>query len=378
MNELKMLRDEIDSIDEEIVRLFEKRMLVAEDVAKFKLKIGKQVFDKEREKEKIAKVRDLATTDFNEQGIASLFGQLMTISRMRQYMLIAEKTEPAFGFVFDEQRTDKNTKVVFSGVMGAYGQQAMDDYFGTDIDSFNMLTFKETMDAVSGGRAEYGVLPIENSSTGIINDVYDLLSSSQNYIVGECVVKVDHALLGTPDAEIGDIKTVYSHPQGLLQCRRFLKRTDWEQISLANTSIAAKKVVDDMDKTQAAIASERAAACHGLKILASKINDIDNNSTRFIIIKNKKEYKREADKVSISFELPHESGTLYHILSHFIFNGLNMTKIESRPIRGKKWQYRFFIDFEGNLSNQAVKDAITGIEAETTGFRILGNYIGAE
>lgn len=377
MDRLLELRDKIDEIDKEIIRLFEERMEAAEGVADYKRKVGKAVFDKEREDEKIKKVKALASSEFNAQGAEALFGQLMSISRMRQYTLIAGETKEVFGFRPAQQKTDSHTKVVFAGVPGAYGQQAMEGYFGQEIDSFDVPTFKEAVAAVSSGEAEYGVLPIENSSTGSITDVYDLLSANHNYIVGEYILKIEHALLGFPGAKIEDIKTVYSHPQGLLQCRKFLNGRDWKSISLENTAIAAKKVLDDKDKSQAAVASKRAAKYYGLEVLNEKINDIDNNSTRFIIIKHEKVYKENSDKISICFELPHKTGSLYHILAHFIFNGLNMSSIESRPIRGMKWQYRFFIDVEGNLADKAVINALTGVRSETEKFRILGNYKSA-
>lgn len=377
MDRLLELRDKIDEIDREIIRLFEERMEAAEGVADYKRKVGKAVFDKEREDEKIKKVKALASSEFNAQGAEALFGQLMSISRMRQYTLIAGETKEVFGFMPAQQKTDSHTKVVFAGVPGAYGQQAMEGYFGQEIDSFDVPTFKEAVAAVSSGEAEYGVLPIENSSTGSITDVYDLLSANHNYIVGEYILKIEHALLGFPGAKIEDIKTVYSHPQGLLQCRKFLNGRDWKSISLENTAIAAKKVLDDKDKSQAAVASKRAAKYYGLEVLNEKINDIDNNSTRFIIIKHEKVYKENSDKISICFELPHKTGSLYHILAHFIFNGLNMSSIESRPIRGMKWQYRFFIDVEGNLADKAVINALTGVRSETEKFRILGNYKSA-
>lgn len=378
MNPLLELRDQIDHIDEQIVDLFEQRMSLAEQVAAYKLTIGKKVLDLDREKEKVEKVQQLAHTDFNKQGVASIFENLMAISRMRQYMLMAETDENPFGFEKQEQNVNSLTKVVFAGVKGAYGQQAMNGYFGKDIDSFHVDTFKEAMDAVGSGKAEYGVLPIENSSTGIITDVYDLLAASSNYIVGSYDIKVEHALLGVQGAKIENIKAVYSHAQGLLQCRKFLKDKHWKETSMDNTSIAAKKVVDDGDVSQAAIASKAAAKIYNLQVLAEKINDIDNNTTRFIIITNKKKYNINANKISICFELPHESGTLYHVLSHFIFNGLSMTKIESRPIRGEKWQYRFFVDFDGNLSSKNVRGALNGVMSETLGFRILGNYVTAD
>lgn len=378
MNRLLEIREEIDKVDSEIVRLFEERVALAGDVARYKMSIGKEVLDRQREKEKIAKVKSLAHTDFNAQGVESLFEQLMTISRLHQYTLMAEKDVEYFGFKQDYLTITPNTKVVFAGVRGAFGQQAMDGYFGTDVESFNVETFKEAMDVVERGEAEYGVLPIENSSTGIITDVYDLLSASKNYIVGVYDVKVEQSLLVLPGAELEDIETVYSHPQGLLQCRKFLADKHWKEVPLENTSIAALKVSEDQDKSQAAIASVLAAKMHGLKVLHQGINDIDNNTTRFIIIKNKKQYKPGSDKISICFQLPHSRGTLYRILSHFIFNNLNMSKIESRPIRGEKFQYRFFVDFDGKLTDKNVISALTGIMAETENFRILGCYISLD
>lgn len=377
MDRLLELRNKIDGIDREIIRLFEERMAAAEDVAGYKRGVGKAVLDRTREREKIAAVKQLAHSDFNAQGAEALFGQLMSISRMRQYMLIADEDKEIFGFKPYAPKITPQTKVVFAGVRGAYGQQAMEGYFGTDIDSFDVPTFKEAVAAVSSGEAEYGILPIENSSTGSITDVYDLLSANHNYIVGEYILKIEHALLGCPGSCISDIKTVYSHPQGLLQCRKFLGEHEFKGISLENTAIAAKKVLEDGDKTQAAVASLRAAKYYGLSVLAEKINDIGNNATRFIIIKHEKVYDETSDKISICFELPHETGSLYHILSHFIFNGLNMSSIESRPIRGMKWRYRFFIDVEGNLADKAVINALTGVRSETEKFRILGNYRSA-
>lgn len=393
MDELLKLRNEIDAIDEEIVALFEKRMAVSEDVAEYKRKIGKAVLDSGREAQKIQKVRALAHSEFNAQGVNALFNQIMTISRMRQYMLLSGQSDEYSGFTsvlgikalpgadtadFLRMPYTKGTKVAYSGVEGAYAHQAMLGYFGDSADAFNVPSFKACMDAIKDGEARYGVLPAENSSTGIITDVYDLLSQYDNYIVGEYVVRVSHALLACPGASLSDIKTVYSHPQGLLQCRGFLADKDWQQISLSNTAVAARKVKEDMDPSQAAIASETAARVHGLSVLARGINDLKNNSTRFIIIENRREYMKNANQISICFELPHASGTLYNILSHFIFNGLNMNRIESRPIPGKKWQYRFFVDFDGCLAQRQVRNALTGIASETENFRILGNYIHVE
>ena len=379
MEDLGKLRDQIDSIDDQIVKLFEERMKVSEGVAAYKRSVGKPVLDKEREKNKIEKVTAKTTNAFNRQGVESLFNQIMAISRMLQYQRLASERTDLEGFYEGEMKVTSETKVVYAGVPGAYAESAMLNYFGTEIDGFNVETFGDAMEAVHSGLADYAVLPIENSSTGSVNDVYDLLSDYDNHIVGETMVKIEHALLGLPGSSLDQIRTVYSHPQGLMQCSRFLdEKRGWQQVSLQNTAASAKRVVDDGDLSQAAIASKQAAKNYGLIVLKDHLNDLDNNSTRFVVISHKKMFETDANTISICFETLHQSGSLYSVLSHFIFNGLNMTRIESRPIHGKPWQYQFFVDFTGNLKEQAVKNALHGIQSETESFRILGNYRGAE
>lgn len=379
MEDLGKLRDQIDSIDDQIVKLFEERMKVSEGVAAYKRSVGKPVLDKEREKSKIEKVTEKTTNAFNRQGVESLFNQIMAISRMLQYQRLASERTDLEGFYEGEMKVTSETKVVYAGVPGAYAESAMLNYFGTEIDGFNVETFGDAMEAVHSGLADYAVLPIENSSTGSVNDVYDLLSDYDNHIVGETMVKIKHALLGLPGSSLDQIRTVYSHPQGLMQCSRFLdEKRGWQQVSLQNTAASAKRVVDDGDLSQAAIASKQAAKNYGMIVLKDHLNDLDNNSTRFVVISHKKMFETDANTISICFETLHQSGSLYSVLSHFIFNGLNMTRIESRPIHGKPWQYQFFVDFTGNLKEQAVKNALHGIQSETESFRILGNYRGAE
>ena len=221
------------------------------------------------------------------------------------------------------------------------------------------------MEEVASGKADYAVLPIENSTEGIVTDIYDLLTEYQLYIVGEQGVKVEHVLLGIPETSLDEIKTVYSHPQALAQCKKYLEsHPDWKIVKTENTAGAAKKVHEEMNRSQAAIASRAAGELYGLSVMAENICYNDQNVTRFIIVSAHPVYEKSAAKVSVCFELPHESGTLYNMLSHFIYNGLSMTKIESRPITGKKWEYRFFVDFEGNLEEPAVKNALRGLEAE--------------
>lgn len=367
-------RKEIDEIDQQIVELFERRMEVAKEVASYKISTGKKVFDKKREQEKIKAVQALVHNEFNWHGIRELFLQIMSMSRKLQYSMlpIEEETEP---FQKIKKLDLEGKRVVCFGEKGSFTEQAMEEYFGSEIEYFNVLTFKEVMEALKDKRADFGVLPIENSSTGGITDIYDLLVEYDHYLIGEHVVKVDQALLALPGAKIEELKRVYSHPQGILQCASYLEEHNWIQTEeYLSTASSAKKVLEEHDLTQGAIASVRAAKYYGLDVLEECINYESNNSTRFIIISNEKCYFENANKVSIWFELPHESGTLYNMLSHFIYNNLNLTKIESRPISGKNWEYRFFVEFEGNLAQPGVENAWKGIKEEASHCRILGNF----
>lgn len=373
--DLLELRKRIDEIDGKIVELYEKRMDICREVAEYKIDNGKKVFDRQRETEKLEKVKSLTHNEFNGQGIVELFEQIMSMSRKLQYRLLAERGSlgklPFMGV--DELET-KRARVVFQGADGAYSQAAMMQYFGDEITSFHVDTFRDAMSAIDEGSADFAVLPIENSTAGIVNEIYDLLQEYENYIVGEQIIRIEHCLLGVPGAEISDIRTVYSHPQSLMQSAKYLAGRDWQQISMQNNAFAAKKVADEGDRTQAAIASEHAAKIYGLEVLAKGVNHSGTNSTRFIIVTNQKIFKKDAKKISICFEVPHESGSLYHMLSHFIYNNLNMTKIESRPIEGRNWEYRFFVDFEGNLADSAVKNALRGLRDEAMNMKILGNF----
>ncbi len=373
--DLLQLRDEIDVIDKQIVELYEKRVNICKQVAEYKIENGKKVFDRVREEEKIRKVKALTTSDFTSRAVEELFEQIMSVSRKLQYQILAEHGSIGrLPFMGVDSLDDGKVRVVFQGAEGAYSQAAMVQYFGDKIQSFHVNTFRDAMSAIEEGSADFAVLPIENSTAGIISEVYDLLVEFENYIVGEQIIKIEHCLLGLPGSTMEDIKTVYSHPQSLMQSARFLSEHDWKQISMQNNAFAAQKVVKDGDKTQAAIASAYAGEIYGLDVLKKGVNQSDTNSTRFIIVTNQKVFLKNAKKISICFEIPHESGSLYHMLSHFIYNNLNLCKIESRPIEERNWEYRFFVDFEGNLADGAVKNALRGLRDEARNMKILGNY----
>lgn len=373
--DLLELRGQLDVIDQQIVSLYEQRMEICSQVAEYKIETGKKVFDRQREMEKLAKVKSLTHNEFNSHGVEELFEQIMSMSRKLQYQLLAQHGSMGkLPFIGVDELETKRARVVFQGAEGAYSQAAMIRYFGEQIQSFHVETFRDAMSAIDEGSADFAVLPIENSTAGIVSEIYDLLVEFENYIVGEQIMQINHCLLGVPGAELSDIRTVYSHPQSLMQSSRYLSGHDWRQISMQNNAFAAKKVADEQDKSQAAIASEYAAKVYGLKVLQQGVNQEEDNSTRFIIVTNQKIFRKNAGKVSICFELPHQSGSLYHMLSHFIYNNLNMCKIESRPIEDRNWEYRFFIDFEGNLADSAVKNALRGLRDEARNMKILGNY----
>lgn len=377
VQDLSITRKEIDAVDQEIVRLLEKRMDLALEVAKYKMSTGKPIYDRQRELEKLEKLGSLASTEFNSKGVQELFLQIMSVSRRYQYQVIGDP-DNEIGKKFskvDGFQYSKDTKAVYAGVPGAFAQQALVAYFGEDVAMESVDSFSEVADMVAKGKADYGVLPIENSSAGFVNGIYDLLERYQLNIVGEQKIQINQCLLGLPGTDMGNITTVFSHPQGLMQSKEYLEQTDWKQVSMSNTALAAKKVHDDNDPTQVAIASERAASLYGLEVLNPQLNRSDLNTTRFVIVSNQRVYEKNANKISISFSLPHECGTLYNILAHFIFNDINMTSIESVPMSNRQWEYCFFIDFEGSLDDSQVKNALKGIEAETEDFKILGAFV---
>ena len=375
MTELSIIREKLDGIDQKIVELYQERMELCKDVAEYKIANGKMVLDRDRELQKLNTLKKLADNEFNEKGIRELFEQIMSMSRKLQYQILArEERKLRLPFQPVEELCDGSTRVVFQGAEGAYSQIAMERFFGKEIDNFHVDTFRQAMCALEEGSADYAVLPIENSTAGIVSEIYDLLVEFENYIVGEQVLEIEHCLLGVEEAELEDIQIVYSHPQSLMQSAAFLGTKPWQQISLLNNAFAARKVKDEGKKEQAAIASEKAAELYGLKILKRGVNQTGNNCTRFIIVSSRKIFLNQANKISLCFEIPHESGSLYHILSHFIYNNLNMSKIESRPIPERSFEYRFFIDFDGNLKDSAVRNALRGLREETTNLKIIGNY----
>ena len=378
MSGLDELRNQLDRVDEEIVRLYQERMELCDQVGEYKIKSGKSVLDREREQEKLKEVAGKVEGDFLKKGIQEVYAQLMSLSRKLQYQKQVEAgilEEVSFTEILKLKQ--EGACVVFQGAEGAFGQMAMQRFFGHECKHFSVITFRQAMEAIADGLADYAVLPIENSAIGSVVETYDLLVEFDNYIVGEVMLPITHTLAGLSGTKLEQIQEVYSKAEALMQTSKFLGRhPDWQQVSVTNTALAAQKIITDNDLSKAAVCSAYAAEVYGLEVLEENINDEEGNSTRFIVIANQKVFFKDATKISICFELSHESGSLYHLLSHFIYNDLNMTRIESRPIEGRSWEYRFFADFEGNMRESAVRNALRGLREEAINLKVLGNYHG--
>ncbi|WP_018591357.1 prephenate dehydratase [Terrisporobacter glycolicus] len=272
-------------------------------------------------------------------------------------------------------KNKSNIKIGYQGIKGSFSEEAMIEFFGENQNEVSYDKFEDVFIALEKDEIDYGILPFENSCTGAITAVYDLLSKYGFYIVGEECIKIKQNLLGINGSRLEDIEEVYSHPQGFEQSKNFLKNHDnLKLIYFYNTAISAKHVSDLNDKSKAAIASERAAKIYGLDIIDKEINDNESNNTKFVIISKKLELSNDCNKMTVTFSLDNKSGTLYNFLKHFAENKINMVKIESRPSKSKLWEYVLYVDFEGNINDENVKNAINIIEIKSKYFKLLGCY----
>ena len=372
--DLKTLREEIDRIDRGLVELYERRMQAASEVAAYKRAQGLPVLDKGREEEKLRSVETLVTSEADRPGVRELFSLLMAMSRMRQY---EERAIGPMELPLREvpELLTQGKRVVYQGTEGAFAHLACLGFFGEDVDCHPVPTWRKAMEEVKDGSSDLAVLPFENSTAGIVSENYDLLVEYQATVVGEYLLPVEHCLLGVPGAALPEITRVYSHPQALLQCSHSLDALPGvARVETTNTAVAARKVSEEKDPSQAAIASEVTAGLYGLTVLRKGFQDAAGNVTRFIVVTKEKIFVEGATKLLLSFELPDESGSLFQTLRHFSIQELNMSHIVSRPLPERNWEYRFFIALEGNLRERRVADLLTALSQETRNLIILGNY----
>ena len=384
MTELEGYRQEIDRIDGELVKLFLERMAVTGKVGEYKQRAGIPVLDAGREKQVIAATTALTDDPARKADIAALYESIMAISRRQQRHLVREGAEDAgyAAWLADLARAREPVacpRVVYQGEPGCYSEEAAAGFFGDEVDSRGLAWFTDVFAALERGEADYAVVPVENSSTGSIRQVYDLMAQYRYSIVGEWQVKVEHCLMALPGVNLSDIQSVYSHEQGLMQCEKYLDaHRDWKRVPTLDTAGSAKLVAETGDRTAAAICSRRAAKLYGLNILAEGVNYNSMNHTRFAVVSPVPELRPGRDKISAMFRLPHQSGSLHEILTIFAVQGLNLLKIESRPIPGRGWEYLFFLDFTGDLAADGMDGVLHELSQLAAEFRILGNYKGYE
>lgn len=380
MSELETYRAQIDAIDAELSQLFLRRMAVTQKVGEYKKAQGLPVLDPAREKQVIAAKAALTDDPAAKADLSALYESIMAISRRQQRKLVKEGAEDG-GYarwlktLGARREPVKNPRVVYQGEPGCYSEEAAAGFFGEGVNAKGLPWFGDVFAALERGEADYAMLPIENSSTGSIRQVYDLLAQYDFSLVGEWQVKVEHCLAALPGVKPEDIKTVYSHEQGLMQCDKFLDtHPTWNRVPVLDTAGSAKQVSETGDRTGAAICSRRAAKLYGLEILAAPINYNTANFTRFMAVSPALELREERDKISALLTLPHQSGSLHEILTVFAVHGLNLQKLESRPIPDRGWEYRFFVEFTGDLTAPGMDGVLHELSQLSADFRILGNF----
>lgn len=369
MDELESLRQMINKVDEELVSLFLKRMSLAVKIGEYKAENNIKIFDPIREKDIINRFSNGVKTDFDIGYVEQFLENLIFLSRRLQENMTNGKN------VFPKYEGTDKAAIGYQGVPGCYSHQVGREYFGEGAVTLSCRSFRDVFEALAKGKIQYGILPIENSTSGSINEVYDLIGEYEFHIVGEKYLKVEHNLLGVEGTVLSDVRQVYSHQQGLIQCSRYLSgHPEWKLKLYYDTAGSAEYIAREGLKSKACIAGKNAASIYGLCIVGENIQNNTNNSTRFVIISKDKNADKDADKVSIVISVAHKPGSLYGILKHFAENKCNLMKIESRPLEGKAWEYFFYIDFSGNVNQKTTEDVLSVVEKECSYFRLLGNY----
>ena len=353
MTELEQARLTINEVDKQMAELFCKRMQAAESVAHYKAENHLPIFDAAREeivvRKNCAYIEDLRYLPYYEKFIR----YNMELSKAYQSTLI------------------DSTVVGYFGTEGSHTYTAAKNLFPHE-KTVSYDTFEAIFDAVEQGKLAYGVIPFENSNTGDVGNILDLLNAHNVYIRGMYDLKIRQNLLGLPGASAAEIKTVYSHPQGLMQCKEFLMQSGMKQESYTSTALAAKYVKELGDPTCGAIASLATAELYGLSVLAADINTNSDNTTRFIIIA--KSMAENGDRFSLLFTVHHKVGQLAKVMQIISDLGFNLECIKSRPLKDAPWQYYFYIEVVGDLSGAAASSLLTELHKVCTQIKVLGTY----
>ena len=376
--DLEKVRKEIDVVDDQIAQLFDKRMGLINKVVEAKKQSKTAVNDPNRERNILLRVSEKVSED-KQIYIKRVFETLFEVSKAYQTANMGESSKIAeqidLALSKGMQKFPIKAKVACQGVAGAYSGIATDRMFElADITYFK--NFEGVFGAVEKGFCKYGVLPIENSYAGSVNQVYDLMKEHKFYIVRSLRLSVSHNLVANKDTDIKDVKEIFSHEQAISQCKKYLEKFPSAKITaVPNTAVASKMVAESGRKDVVAICSRECADIYGLKLLETNIQDSENNYTRFILIAKEMEFYENANKISIMTTLPQNSaGSLNKLLSKFANLGINLTKLESRPIVGSTFEFMFYFDFECDIREKAVKNLLSQLDSSTEQFTFLGAY----
>ena len=373
--DLKQSREQIDLLDEQIVRLMIQRMDLMEDVVRYKEENNLPVEYIQREQQVLEHALSISPQDYADS-MKLLYSAVFDICRDKQYrkMYNAEEHLKKVAEITCTSITDnKDTRVLCQGVEGAYAHIAAKAVFKNADIAFEK-TWKDVFEQVQCGKADYGVLPIENSTAGSVNEVYDLMSHYNCFIAKAVKLRIDHCLVACEGTEIGSVKKILSHPQALSQCSHYTEELNAVTQAMPNTAVAAEFVSKQKDKSLAAIASRLTAELYGLKVLDSAVQNAGNNYTRFIVISRKMVLAENADRISLSMVIPHTAGSLNRVLMRFASYGLNLTKLESRPIPNTNFEFQFYFDLEGSLRQEKVVILLNYLSKIYSEFHFLGNY----
>jgi chorismate mutase/prephenate dehydratase len=374
---LQDIRGQLDQIDDQLIGLFARRMRLVSDVAAYKKENGLPILDSGRERQIINRV-SLAAGEDLEHYAKLLYQTLFSVSRAYQ----ARQLLPKSTLMSELERAAENVRprmpervtVACQGTEGAYSQKITDRMFEF-ADILYMNTFNDVFNAVEKGMCPFGVLPIENSTAGSVTQVYDLMEKHRFHIVKAARQRIDHRLLALPGVQIEDIREVVSHEQALRQCGAFLAAHPKIKVTaMENTAKAAAFAAASGRRDLAAIASQECAQLYGLETLSDAITDTGNNATRFICIAKDLQVYAGANKISLMLSAAHRPGSLYRLLSHISVMGVNLTKLESRPIPGKNFEFRFFFDIEASILDPAIRALMEQLKQDSDQFVFLGNY----
>lgn len=372
MRDLSEIRADIDNIDNQLIELFKRRMDCAKEVGYYKKENNIPVLNEKRENEILDEVEKRG----GEYGAHArlLYSNIMELSRALQHNIVCSGESLRNEILNADNIIEKTgIKVAYQGIKGANSHEATLKLF-PDGNAVPYKSFEDVFEAVDKGEVKFGVLPVENSTAGSVSTVYDLILKHRFYIVGALDLPIDYCLGGLKQSDFSDIEIVWSHPQALSQCASYIARNDFKSTTCANTAIAARDVAEEKRINVAAICPYKAAEEYGLKILDNHLQDNKDNTTRFIVISKKLYITKDANKISLCFSLPHVTGSLYSLLCRFNSLGLNLTKIESRPRKGKEFEYLFYLDFSGNVHSANVIELISQLGEEMPEFSFLGNY----